>query len=208
MSDSCAQPLHAQQRGAPGTLSCSRCGLPERAGLSCATRAEDVRERLLAQTGDAALVARVAPLQPGEAEAAARARTLFAAAARAADLERPPSFRVGRPAPPLVLGAHTPEFVAPLWSGRPRFGWARSDVMCGLELRPCQSGPGAVQRVFALGARVRVMTRGVPCTGAAARAWGCRGPVDGFSAARVLQPQCWGGGRPAGCQVDRGSCRC
>ncbi len=71
-----------------------------------------MRERLLAQTGDAALVARVAPLQPGEAEAAARARTLFAAAARAADLERPPSFRVGRPAPPLVLGARTPEVIA------------------------------------------------------------------------------------------------
>jgi len=53
-----------------------------------------VRERLLAQTGDAGLVARIAPRQAGEAEAAARARALISAAATAVDLERPPSLRV------------------------------------------------------------------------------------------------------------------
>ncbi len=39
--------------------------------------AEDVRARLLAQTRDPALVARLAPMQPGEAEAARRARLLY-----------------------------------------------------------------------------------------------------------------------------------
>lgn len=39
--------------------------------------AEEVRGRVLAQTGDAALVERLAPMQPGEAEAARRARLLY-----------------------------------------------------------------------------------------------------------------------------------
>ncbi len=41
------------------------------------SRAEEVRGRVLAQTGDAALVERLAPMQPGEAEAARRARLLY-----------------------------------------------------------------------------------------------------------------------------------
>lgn len=43
---------------------------------SCAP-AEELRERLLAQTGDAALVSRLAPRQPGEADAARRGRALY-----------------------------------------------------------------------------------------------------------------------------------
>ena len=56
-----------------------------------------MRQRLLAQTGSESLVARVAPRQPGEAEAAARARLLMAATARALDMKRLPSLRVHTP---------------------------------------------------------------------------------------------------------------
>ncbi len=58
--------------------------------------AEEVRQRLLAQTGNAQLVQRLAPRQPGEAEAARRARGLYAALAQSMGLQSQPLLQVRR----------------------------------------------------------------------------------------------------------------
>ena len=65
--------------------------------------AEDLRGRLLAQTSDPALVLRLAPRQPGEADAARRARALYARLQQALGLDARQQaalqvLRPGRPA--------------------------------------------------------------------------------------------------------------
>ena len=58
------------------------------------TRAEDFRERVLAQTRNPALVARLAPRLPGEADAARRGRALYAQLEQALGLRTQPLLQV------------------------------------------------------------------------------------------------------------------
>ena len=53
-----------------------------------------MRQRLLAQTSNPQLVQRLAPRQPGEAEAARRARGLYAALAQSVGMQPQPLLQV------------------------------------------------------------------------------------------------------------------
>ena len=55
-----------------------------------------MRARLLRQTNNLQLVQRLAPLQPGEAEAARRARSLWASLAQSVDPQSQPLLQVWR----------------------------------------------------------------------------------------------------------------
>ena len=84
--------LHAgavQQMSCPGNSQCD--GEP---GLVARARAEDFRERVLAQTSNPGLVARLAPRLPGEADAARRGRALYAQLEQALGLRTQPLLQV------------------------------------------------------------------------------------------------------------------
>ena len=56
--------------------------------------AEEVRARLLRQTNNPQLVQRLAPMQPGEAQAAQRARSLYTSLMRSMGHDTPPLLQV------------------------------------------------------------------------------------------------------------------
>lgn len=74
------------------------CAVGLSLALKCAGLylAEEVRARLLRQTNNPQLVQRLAPMQPGEAQAAQRARSLYTSLMHS----------MGRDTPPLLQVAH------------------------------------------------------------------------------------------------------
>ena len=72
-----------------------KCGPVEAAASDAQVYlAEEVRARLLRQTNNPQLVQRLAPMQPGEAQAAQRARSLYTSLMRSMGHDTPPLLQV------------------------------------------------------------------------------------------------------------------